>query len=88
MKPWKKYVALNLGMVIGVFVSIFIAPESTPVWIWALVACTFLAVMNYLLFRKLRSGQSPESKRAGWGIAILGLVFLLLDLILTRLHFW
>jgi hypothetical protein len=84
MKAWKKYAAANVGMCIGLFISIFIAPENTPLWVWAVIACSFLAVMNYLLFRRLQKGQNSQSRGTSWEIAVAGLVLLLLDLILTR----
>jgi hypothetical protein len=85
MKAWKKYAAINVGMCVGLFISIFVAPENTPLWVWAAIACTFLAVMNYRLFRRLRKGQNPQSTGTGWGITIVCLVLFLLDLILNRL---
>lgn len=82
MSTWKKIVLLNVGLFGGIFLSIFLAPPETPVWLWAAISVILVAVMNYLAWRRLK-GANVERKSSLETNAVIafGVLVLLLDLI-------
>ena len=84
---WKVIVLVNVGGVIGVGVSLFTIPPSTPLWLWASMSGLVLATLNYLLLRRRRiTTDGPRSGlRSGLATTVagsIGVVFLLVELIL------
>ena len=77
MKPWKKVVLMNGAWAIGVLVSIFILPPSTPVWLWDRSVRTIIVVFNCLLF--MRKQVSIGERKVGLTNTLAGsLAFLIL----------
>jgi membrane protein implicated in regulation of membrane protease activity len=60
MGTWKKVALLNVGCLLGIGVSLFIVPPSTPLWIWATASVVWLAVFNYFLIRRLQKGTGER----------------------------
>jgi hypothetical protein len=87
MSTWKKVALVNGGWVIGIVISLFVVPPSTPLWLWATVSGLVLAVLNYLFFgqqRRATSGRKigPMATVVGG----LGVLVLLLELIFRYVH--
>ena len=82
MSTWKKVTLVNGGWLIGIAISLFIVPPNTPLWLWATVSGTVLAVMNYFFFGRQR-GIASERKVGLMGTVVggAGLIVLLLELI-------
>ena len=81
MSTWKRILLLNGGMLIGIFVSIFLTPPDTPVWLWATISVVVMAVMNFLALRRLRMPDAkPKSSLSRTIVIWLGVLVLLLDL--------
>jgi drug/metabolite transporter (DMT)-like permease len=87
MTPWKKFVGVNVGMLIGIGISLFIVPPNTPFWLWAVIAAVFLAGMNYYLYRKLQKPPT-ESKSANLNtiIIVIGSIIFLADIAYRYFH--
>jgi len=87
MSTRKKLVLFNAAMLVGLFISIFIAPPETPVWLWAAISVIFVAVMNYLALQRLkRAGVERRSAFGTNAIIAFGVLVLLLDLIFRFLN--
>jgi hypothetical protein len=85
MKAWIKYAGVNVSMLMGFVVAIFILPPNTHFWPVAGLFCIFLGWTNYSLFRKLQRNQFPSNKgndRAA--VMIVVVILLLLDLLFQR----
>ena len=84
-KRWQKFTVLNIGMALGFFISLFWIPSATSIVLLAALFAAIIAVMNYLLFTRLRRVSNGESIRdtslstvaivAGFLIFVLDLVF-------------
>ena len=81
MIGWKKAVLLNIAAVIGAASTIFIAPPTMSIWVWAAICVSAVAFFNLLLFRKRRNPSQPKSNTTrDTLIGLAGLLFLLLQL--------
>ena len=49
MTKAKKRVAVNLGALIGIAVTLFVVPPDTTFWVWALEAITAMVALNLAL---------------------------------------
>ena len=87
MSMWKKILLVNLGGLVGIIISLFVASPQTPFWLWAVLSAAALAVLNYVCFGWRRTANSGSRRGAKSTVVIaLGVVVLLVDLILRYLH--
>ena len=87
MSTRKKFVLFNVGLLAGIFISIFLAPPDTPVWLWATISVVVLAVMNFLTLRRLKTASTERKSSVGSTVVItLGVLVLLLDLVYRYLN--
>lgn len=86
MKTWQKFGAVNAGALVGIFVTIFVLPPSTPVWVWAIVAMAALVVLNYVLVKRLKRprASTPGTQRFVTVVIFIGFLLFLLDMALRR----
>lgn len=84
MKTWQRFGAVNAGALAGIFVSIFFLPPATPVWVWAIVAVVALAMLNYVLIRKVKTPQAPTpgKQKVVTIIVFVGFLLFLIDMAL------
>jgi uncharacterized membrane protein YfcA len=88
MSTWKKLALLNAGWVIGIFISLFLVPPSTPLWLWATVSGLFIAILNYIFFgRQRRAPNRRKNDAMTTAVASVGLLVLLLELIYWYMHY-
>jgi predicted membrane channel-forming protein YqfA (hemolysin III family) len=88
-KTWQKFTLLNISLVLGLIASLFVVPGNTPLGWLAVVFGASVAVMNCLLFARLRKPTGRESasdSRLSTVIVSAGVVIFLLDLLLTYIH--
>lgn len=83
MRAWKKYLFLNLGMLVGFLLAIFLVPGSTPFWLFSLIAGAYLVYMNYSLRRRLTDPGARLNRSADWSVTIIALLLLALDIALN-----
>jgi uncharacterized YccA/Bax inhibitor family protein len=86
MKTWQTYSLMNLAALAGIAISLFIVPGETPFWIWAACSALGLALCNLLIYFRAvrrRNATSASAKRE-WVVALFGLAFLIIDLVLSR----
>jgi hypothetical protein len=85
LKAWHWMLLLNASCLTVIFISLFTAPSSTPVWIWAGSSATVLAAMNFVAFRSLHSRGSQAvrvgSKTSIFVIAVGFLLWLFLEIL-------
>jgi hypothetical protein len=87
MTKWQKIAALNAGLLVGITASLFVVPPRTPLWIWGTASGFLFVLMNYLFFRRQRSGTREHKIGLTTTIAgSLGVALLLFELILRYLH--
>ena len=85
MSTSKQLVLVNVAVIIGIAISLFGVPGSTPLWLWASVAAVFLAVSNLLLVVR-RGGTVVRAPRSTRTIVIsVGAALLFIDIVLSRL---
>jgi 4-hydroxybenzoate polyprenyltransferase len=84
MKTATKYLALNIGMIVGFFIALFLIPGRTPFWLVATIAAAYVAYMNYSLHRRLARGGLPQSRSYEWSVTIIVILLLIFDLILGK----
>jgi len=79
---------VNAGWLIGIGISLFIAPPATPFWLWATISLVVFVGMNYVFFgRKQRKTIGQGGKRAlPTAIGFMGVAVLLLEVILRYFH--
>ncbi len=80
---------MNGGSLIGVCIALFIVPPQTPFWLFATISGVIVVSMNsvfILRFRQTDGGGRQNFKAITTGV-IAGFLFLILDLMLTRLRF-
>ena len=83
MKTWQKFAAVNVGALVGIFITIFALPPTTPVKYWTIGAIIALALLNYGLVRRVKAPKStPANQRFVLAVGILGFLLFLLDLAL------
>jgi hypothetical protein len=84
---WRRVLLINMGLLAGISISLFIVPQNTPLWIWVVSSLAFLVAMNYAQFAWhstiARRTNDARTKRAVI-IGLLGILFLILDLIYSR----
>ena len=88
MSTRKKLVVINISGLIGIIVSLFIAPPATPLWLWALTSTIVLALFNYVALTGRRKPQDDSDRNGSWGTVVIasGFGVLLLELALRYLH--
>ncbi len=88
MSTRKKLLLVNISGIIGIFVSLFIAPPKTPLRLWALMSAIVLALFNYLALSRRWKPQDVSNESRSWGIAVVAFGFgvLLLELTLRYFH--
>jgi len=82
-KTWQKFTLLNVGMALGLFVSLFVVPRTTPIWFLAVLFSAIVGTMNYILFMRLRraaGGEPAKDTRLSSVIILVGFLIFLLDL--------
>lgn len=84
----RKFLWLNVGLLLGSIASLLIVPRSTPVWLFATVVIFVGAILNYGILRRQRrvTGghiKDPTGSRANVIIAAAFVLFVL-DVLLTR----
>jgi hypothetical protein len=84
MTPWKRFLLLNGSAVAGLAVSLFVVPDNTPLWVWIVASMVVLTVLNVSLVLRKKSGEIPSLK-ARTVVIVAAVVFLALDVILSRL---
>jgi peptidoglycan/LPS O-acetylase OafA/YrhL len=84
MKAWKKYAVLNLSLLAGFVVAIFILPPNTHFWPVAGLFSIFLGGTNFALFCKLQQRQPSHAKATNYAVGIAVLILVLLDLLFQR----
>lgn len=83
-KRWQKFTVLNIGIALGVFTSLFWIPKSTSVVLLVVLFGAVIAVMNYLLFTRLKrisSGESTKDTSLSTIVVVVGFLIFLLDLV-------
>ncbi len=89
MTRWKRIALINFSALGGAVAALFIVPESTPVWIWGLVSLVALVSLNAAAaVRRKSSAEGENASRSSGNRAMifLGLALLVLDLVLSGLH--
>lgn len=85
MKTWQKFAAVNVVALVGIFITIFALPPTTPIKYWAIGAISALALLNYGLVRRVRAPKStPANQRLVLAVGIIGFLLFLLDMALRR----
>lgn len=87
-KTWQKFTLLNVGMVLGLFVSLFVVPRTTPIWFLAVLFSAIIGTMNYLLFMRLRKaagGEPAKDARLSSVIIFVGFLIFVLDLVFRQI---
>lgn len=84
----RKFILWNLGLLVGVFASIFMAPENTPVWLWAIICAAVIGIMNCLAVARLRNRhpKPPNDATGSRVIVATGFVVFLVILIFRLTH--
>jgi hypothetical protein len=85
MKTWKKYTLLNVAGVLGTVASLFVVPEDTRLWMWAVISSFTLALLNYTVFRSTRANCGSGAKCSS-AIIVVGVVVLFSDVALAQWH--
>jgi hypothetical protein len=87
MRMWKRVALVNLSALVGAIAALFSIPGTTPVWVWALASIGFLIVVNFVMFRRRGSkvGGDASNGSAETVMAIVLLILVVLDLVLSRL---
>jgi cytosine/uracil/thiamine/allantoin permease len=83
-KTWHKFAAANIGLVMGILASLWMVPGNTPLWSWLAIAGVFLAMANYLLYKKLKKTTDTESTQNTGRSTVLvwiGFLMFVLDLL-------
>lgn len=86
MVAWKKVAVVNVGGLLGIGVSLYTVPPTTPLWIWATASVVCLAVLNYFLIRRLQRGTGERRFSSGSRILMWSCVFVLFMELVFR--FW
>ncbi len=88
MSTWKKVAVLNFGGLLGIALSMFLVPPSTPLWLWAVISALCLALMNYFLVVQLRKPRTPGKTTNLWsnGALLFGFVLLVAELLARFWH--
>jgi len=87
MSTRTKLVIVNIGGLIGIFISMFIAPPRTPVWMWACISAVVLLLFNYVALTYKPKPGSGDKKSSGLEVlGILGVVFLLGEIVWRLFH--
>ena len=89
LSTWKKAVLINGAGLIGIGVSLFLVPPSTPVWLWATISILVLAGLNYMFVVRVGWGSvnaDPKSQLQNTIIICLGLLVLLTELLFRYVH--
>lgn len=86
MSRWKKVLVFNAGWLIGITISLFVVPPSTPLWMWASLSILVLALLNYVSFKQKREAASGRNIAAATTVVWLGIIVLLLDLLVRHLR--
>jgi hypothetical protein len=81
MSTWKKALLLNAAWLIGIAVSLFIVPPSTPLALWSSLAVLVFVVLNYAAFRRRKTASGPASIGIATAVSWMGVFLLILDLI-------
>jgi hypothetical protein len=84
-KTWQKFTLLNVGMVLGLFASLFVIPRNTAIWILVVLFSAIVGTMNYLLFMRLRKtagGKSAKDTGLSSVILFVGFLIFVLDFLL------
>jgi hypothetical protein len=84
MSVGKQLVLVNVAMAIGIAISLFMVPGSTPFWRWATVAVAFLVVGNVTVLVR-RPDPAPRRPFPRGIVIAVGVVLLLLDVLVNRL---
>lgn len=86
MSTRKKLVIVNISGLIGIAISVFIVPLTTPFWIWAPISAAVLLLCNYFALTH-KPNLDRTTKDAGSGLVIaLGCGLLILELALRLLR--
>jgi len=87
MRMWKRVALLNVGALVGALAVLFSVPESTPAWVWALASIGCLVILNFAMFRRRgsRGGEGVPNGSAETVMAVVLLILVVLDLVLSRL---
>ena len=88
MAAWKKIAVLNVGLIIGIGLSLFILPSSTPVWLWGAASASVVMALNVFSIAR-RSPTEPRGSisiagQVGGGIAVALLLVELLVRVLSH----
>ncbi len=76
---------MNGAWVIGLVISLFIVPPTTPLWLWATLSGLILVVLNYIFFG--RTGASGRKVGPLNTVVIgVGAALLLLELALRYFY--
>jgi hypothetical protein len=78
----RNIIIVEVGMLLGIFVSIFVVPRDLPIWTFALIAASILVGANVFLFGRKRRLQASEGSYKMTGRAYLGLGLLIISWIL------
>jgi multisubunit Na+/H+ antiporter MnhB subunit len=75
----KPFIVVNVGGIIGAIASLFLVPESTPLWLWGVCVATILIAINLLAWRRKRNPRPADPERNV--MLVIGLICALLALL-------
>jgi multidrug transporter EmrE-like cation transporter len=81
MSTRKKALLLNTAWLIGIAVSLFIVPPSTPLALWSSLGVLGFVVLNYAAFRRRKTASGLASIGVATAVSWMGVLLLILDLI-------
>jgi hypothetical protein len=87
MKTWKRFAVINVGVLTGIGLSLFLVPPNTPFWLWAIIATAIIGGFNFLLYKTQR--RSPTKPKLEPLPAFIGWIctgFFLLELVFHFFH--
>jgi len=91
MRKLKYAVVLNMGVLLGCLIALYLAPGTTPIWVFALACVGYAIAMNLAFFlgpRLRKIFGTPAKTRASRTVEVwIITVLCLLALILMRLRY-
>jgi hypothetical protein len=87
MRKLRYAVALNVGVVLGCFLALYLVPDTTPMWFFALMCFVAIVAINlsFFLGPRLRKKTGTPTKASAfrsvmiWTMLVLGLLGIVLQ---------
>jgi hypothetical protein len=72
----RNIIIIEVSILLGLFVSIFLVPRNLPIWTFVLIATSILVGANVFLFGRKRRSQASEGgyKMTGRAYFAIGLL--------------